>query len=486
MIGVAAFVLVAVLAAAGWFYGHGGRSGETIDSVAVLPFVNASTDPNTEYLSDGITESLINSLSQLPHLKVMSRDSAFMYKGKDTDARTVGQALGVRAVFKGRVMQRGDTLEISAELVDARDNSHIWGQQYDRKLADMIAFREEIAKEITTALRVRLTGDDEKHMAKSYTANPEAYQDYLKGRYWWNKRSEEGLNKGIKYFQQAIAKDPTYTLAYAGMADCYAALPSNGFVSAKEAYPRAEDAALKALELDEMLAEAHTSLAWVKAWYDWDWSGGEREFQRAIELNPSDAYAHLTYGVTLMLTGRSEQAIAEVKRSLELDPLSLAGNRNLGYVFYFARQYDQAIEQERKTLELDPNFIRTHLMLGNAYIQKSMYKEGIAELEKESALFPDSPGPVSWLGYAYAVAGRRAEAQKMLDQLTELSKQKYVAAVDAARIYSGLGEKDKAIEWLEKGYEDRSIVFIKVDPTFDPLRSDPRFADLLRRMNLQP
>ena len=220
-VGIAAVVLVALLAAAGWFYRSASRGGETIDSVAVLPFVNASGDPNAEYLSDGITESLINSLSQLPHLKVMSRDSAFMYKGKETDAQTVGRALGVRAVLKGRVMQRGDDLEISAELVDARDNSHIWGQQYSRKSSDIFALQEEIAKEMTTALRMRLTGEDEKRMAKSYTANPEAYQDYLKGRYWWNKRTEEGYNKGIEYFQQAIAKDPTYALAYAGLADCY-------------------------------------------------------------------------------------------------------------------------------------------------------------------------------------------------------------------------------------------------------------------------
>jgi eukaryotic-like serine/threonine-protein kinase len=488
MFGIGAAVLVALLAAAGWFYRSRIGGSETIDSVAVLPFVNSSGDPNTEYLSDGITESLINSLSQLPHLKVMSRDSAFMYKGKDTDARTVGQALGVRAVLKGHVMQRGDDLEISAELVDARDDSHIWGQQYSHKAADIFALQGELAKEMTSMLRMRLTGEDEKRMAKRYTASPAAYQDYLKGRYWWNKRTNEGLNKGIEYFQQAIAKDPTYALAFAGIADSYSILSDNGFVVPKESFPKAKEAAQKALEIDDSLAEAHASLGLIKSDYEWDWSGAEREFQRAIELNPGYATAHHWYGMDLWVMGRVEEAIAELKRALELDPLSLVTNRNLGLALFYARQYDQAIEQERKTLELEPNFVGAHENLGLAYIQKSMYKEGIEEFEKELVIRPGDSSALSGLGYAYAVAGRRQEAQKVLDRLNELSKQKYFPAVDRAIIYVGLGEKDKAFEWLKKSYEDRSLVLgdIKVHPIFDPLRSDPRFTDLLRRMNLQP
>ncbi len=305
-IGIAVVALVAVLGTAGWFYGFERRGGEAIDSVAVLPFVNASADPNTEYLSDGITESLINSLSQLPHLKVMSRDSAFMFKGKQTDARTVGSALGVRAVLEGRVMQRGDTLAISTELVDARDNSHIWGQQYNRNSTDVFAVQEEIAKAMTTALRMRLTGDDEKRMTKSYTANPEAYQDYLRGRYWWNKATEDGLNKGVEYFQQAIEKDPTYALAYSGLADSYTSFTSNSLRPAAETYPRAKEAALKALQIDDSLSEAHSSLAGVKANYELDWSGAEKESQRAIELNPSYATAHQRYALTLLHSGRLE------------------------------------------------------------------------------------------------------------------------------------------------------------------------------------
>jgi eukaryotic-like serine/threonine-protein kinase len=487
-IGIAAIALIVLLAGAGWFYRARMSGGETIDSVAVLPFVNASADPNMEYLSDGITESLINSLSQLPHLKVMSRDSVFMYKGKQTDARTVGSALGVRAVLEGRVMQRGDTLAISTELVDARDNSHIWGQQYNRNSTDVFTMQEQIAKEMTTALRMRLTGEDEKRMAKSYTANPDAYQDYLRGLYWWKKLNEEGLNKGVEYFRTAIKKDPAYAVAYAGLADCSGALAVFGFVPPKEVFPQAKEAALKAVEIDDTLAEAHTSLGLVKMDSDWEWLGAEAEFQRAIALNPNYAYAHLFYAVALRRTGRVEDAIADSKRALELDPLSLIVNIGLGDAFYLARQYDRAIGQYRKTLDLDPNYLSAHARLGRAYLQESMYREGIAEFEKMSLISPGDTEAVSDLGYAYALAGRRAEAQKVLDQLKELSKRKYVPAGSIAQIYVAFGEKDKAFEGLEKAYNERSLGFeeIKVNPIFDPLRSDPRFQDLLRRMNLQP
>jgi serine/threonine protein kinase/tetratricopeptide (TPR) repeat protein len=489
-IGIAAVLLVTVLVGAGWLY-RSRTGGETIDSLAVLPFVNASGNPDSEYLSDGITESLINSLSQLPHLKVMSRDSAFMYKGKDTDAHTVGQALGVRAVLKGHVMQRGDDLEISAELVDARDNSHIWGQQYSRKASDIFALQGDLAKEMTSMLRMRLTGDDEKRMMKSYTANPEAYQDYLKGRYWSNKSTEQGFSKGIEYFQQAISKDPTYALAYSGLSDSYSLHGVYGFAAPKETYPRANEAALKALEIDDTLAEAHTSLAVIKTFYDWDLAGAEKEFRRSIDLNPSYAPAHYYYGVVFRNLGRLDEAIAKAKRALELDPLSVIYNRGLGITYYDARRYDQAIDQEKKTLELDPNYVPAYRTLGIAYAQKSMYKEGIAEFEKGLLISPGTAAALSELGYLYAMAGRKAEAQKVLDQLNDLSKKKYVPAGFRAAIYTGLGDKDRAFDWLEKGYEERAVFGdatgdIKVDPIFDPLRSDPRFTDLLRRMNLHP
>jgi TolB-like protein/Flp pilus assembly protein TadD len=485
-----AAALIALLAAAGWFYRSRLGGGETIDSLAVLPFVNGSGDPNGEYLSDGITESLINSLSQLPKLEVKSRDSAFHYKGKDPDAETVGRELGVRAVFKGRVTQAGDTLTVSAELIDTRNNDHIWGQQYSRKSSDIFALQGDIAKQITTALRTRLSGEDEKRIAKSYTTNPEAYQYYLKGRYWWNKRNEGGFNKGREYFQQAIEKDPTYALAYSGLADSYSLLSEYGYVAPKESYPRAKEAALKALEIDDLLAEGHASLAWVKTVYDWDRSGGEKEFQRAIELNPAYATAHFWHSLALVSMGRSEEAIVEQKRALELDPLSLIINRVLALDFYYARRYDQAIEQEQLTLEMDSNFAFVHLQLGQAYLQNSMYKQGIAECEKELLVSPRHPYALSGLGYAYAVAGRSAEAQKLLDQLNAVSEQKYVPAISRVGVYVGLGDKEKAFEWLGKAYEDRSIgstfVTIKMDPIYDPLRSDQRFQDVLRRMNLQP
>jgi TolB-like protein/DNA-binding winged helix-turn-helix (wHTH) protein/tetratricopeptide (TPR) repeat protein len=488
-LGVAIGAVLASVVLAGWFYRGAGRGGETIDSLAVLPFVNANADPNTEYLSDGLTESLINSLSQLPNLKVMSRDSAFRFKGKETDPQTVGRELNVRAIFKGKVTQRGDTLNISAELIDARDGSHIWGQQYDRKLADMVTLREEIAREMASALRMRLTGAEEKSLTKGYTANPDAYQDYLKGRYWWNKSTEEGFNKGIDYFQQAITEDPGYALAYSGLADCYSSLADFGLVPAKEGYLRAKDAALKALELDDTLAQAHGSLALIKSSYDWDWSGADKEIRRAIELSPSYADAHRLHAEVLWQTGRLNEAIAESKGNLELDPISLGNNVDLGVEYFLARQYDQVIAQERKVLELDPNYTDAYYFRGIAYLKKSMYKEGRADLERGVAIAPASEVALTGLGYGYAVTGRRAEAHGVLDKLNELSKQKYVSPIWRVKIYAGLVEKDKAFEWLEKAYEDHSIVsvgYIKTNPMFDPLRSDQRFADLLRRTNLQP
>jgi TolB-like protein/DNA-binding winged helix-turn-helix (wHTH) protein/Flp pilus assembly protein TadD len=488
-LGIAAVALLASLAVAGLIYNRAGRGGETIDSVAVLPFVNASADPSSEYLSDGITESLINSLSQLPHLKVMSRDASFRYKGKETDAQTVGRDLGVRAVFEGRVTQRGDNLTISTELIDARDNSHIWGQQYNRVASDIFGLQEEIAREMTTALRVRLTGEDEKRLARSYTPNTEAYQDYLRGRYFWQKRGL-GLNKGAEYFQQAIAKDPRYALAYDGLADSYILLAVFGFSSPQEAYPSAKEAALKSLEIDGTLAEAHTSLARIKAEYDWDWSGAEREFQRAMELNPSYATAYQWDGDVLSTEGRPEEAIANYRRALELDPLSPVINGVLGQALYYTRQYDQAIEQLKKTLELDPNLGMASAFLASAYLQKSMNKEAIAELEKHMAITHGRVWALAEIGIAYAVVGRKREARTMLDKLDQISKQKFVPADAMAQIYLALENKSKAFEWLEKGYERHSLglggVGLKVDPVWDSLRSDLRFTDLLRRMNLQP
>lgn len=410
-----------------------------------------------------------------------------MYKGKGTDARTIGTALGVRAIFKGRVMQRGDDLEISAELIDAHDDSHIWGDQYSRKVADIFALQGDLAKEMTSALRVRLTGEDEKRMTKSYTANPEAYQNYLRGIYWTDKANADGYDRGRQYFQQAIAIDPNYALAYSGLAVAYSGPANFGITPPNEAYPKAKEAALKALEIDDTLAEAHASLALIKTFYDWDWSGAEKESQRAIDLNSGDATAHAFYGFTLAYLGKFEEAIAEEKRALELDPVSAITNWEAGFVFSLARQYDQAIDQQRKALELDPNFLPARNQLGNLYIYKSRYQDGISEFEKVLAISPGNTPALAGVGYAYALTGRKAGAQKVLGQMNELGKQQYFPAYYRVRTYVALGEKGKAFEWLEKSYQERSVLGqIRIDPVLNPLRSDPRFTDLLRRMNLQP
>ena len=488
-VGIASLVLLTLLTAAVWYYQSSGWSHEAIHSVAVLPFENPSGDLNTEYLSDGIAESLINSLSQLPSIRVMSRDSAFHYRGKETDARTLGQVLRVGAVLKGRVVKQGDTLTISAELIDAHDNSHLWGQQYSRKPSDIFAMQEEIAKEITTAMRVRLTGEEEERLGKTNTASPEAYENYLKGRYWWNKQTEEGFRKGIEFFERAIANDPGYALATVGLADCYISLASFGLVSANEGYSKGRQWAEEALKLDDTLAEAHVSLASVKTDYEWDWVAGEKEARRAIELNPRDAQARVAYAEVLWTTGRLDESIQETKQALELDPLSINYNDALEFEFLLARRYDEAIEQAAKILELDPNYISAYYVRGVAYVKKSMYKEAMAEFEKAASISPDHLFALTGLGYGYAVTGKRADAEKVLARLNELSKQEFVSPVWMAKIYSGLGEKDKAFESLERAYEDRSIVsvaYIKTNPMLDPLRSDPRLAELLRRLNLQP
>ena len=455
--------------------------------LAVLPFANGSADPNADYLSDGITESLIYTLSQLPQLKVMSRDSAFRYKGKNTDAETAGRELGVRAILKGHVTLRGDSLAVSAELIDAADNSHIWGQQFNRKSSDIFTLQAKIARAITKALRLSLSGQENELLARRYTGDPEAYREYLRGRYWWNKRSEDGYNKAIECFQQAIAKDPNYTLAYCGLADCYSMHANYGFMAPREGFSKANDAALKALEMDDGLCEAHVSMGFIKSDYAWDWQGAEKEFRRAIALNASNSTAHQWYGYVLWKTGQFQESVAEHRRALELDPLSLPANRNLGFAYFMARQYDLAIEQLRKTLEIDPGFVLARDYLGLVYAIIGMHKEAVAECEKAAALVSATPYAFSALGYVYAVCGKKTEALEAAERLHELSRQKYVSPRFAASVYAGLGEKDKAFELLRAAYEDRSLEIgpgMKADPTLDTLRSDPRFRDLLRRIGL--
>jgi len=477
--------LAALLVATLWFTllrGH----GEAIDSVAVLPFVNASTDPDTEYLSDGITETLIGQLSQIPRLKVMARSTVFRYKGSNLDPQKIGRDLNVRAVLSGRVLQRGETLTISMELMDVRDGSQLWGRQYNRRLADTLAVQEDIAREVTEKLRLRLASADEKRLTAHVTANTEAYQLYLKGRYYWNKRTPEAIQKAIESFHQAIEKDPGYALAYAGLADCYH-VPANP-LPPKERMLLAKAAATKALQLDDTLVEAHTTLARVLFAYDWDWLAAEKEFKRAIELNPRYAPAHQWYGGYLSATGRFREADAEKKRALELEPLSLVINFEMGLAFYFSRSYDHAIDQFQKTLELDANFPPPYAFLAAAYEQKGMFKEAITASQKAVTV---TQGParalaMAGLAHIYAMSGRKAEAHKVLAELQSLSEHSYVPATDTAMIYAGLGEKDKSFAQLDKAYEEHSFTLsnLKVEPRFDPLHSDPRFADLLRRIGL--
>ena len=462
-----------------------------IDSIAVLPFANASADPNAEYLSDGITESIIDRLSQLPNLRVIARTTVFRYKGKDVDPQKVGQELHVRAAVTGRIQQRGDTLIVRAELVDVDKGSQLWGGQYDRKVADVLTLQDEISKEISEKLRLRLTGEEQKRLTKHYTENTEAYQLYLKGRHEWNKRTPEGLKKSIEYFNQAIEKDPGYALAYAGLADVYNVATVYLGLSPKDVFPQAKAAAAKAVELDDTLAEAHSALATVKGQYDRDWAGAEREFRRAIELNPGYPTAHYFYGfVSLCPMGRFEEAIAELKKAIELDPFSGTVNSNLGWTLYFARQYDQAIAQCRKTLEIDPNFSLPHTRLLEAYEQKGMYEEAIAEIEKltPNQLNHLEPEEVAAVRQAYAVSRARGYWQKRLEIAKNRAKQRYIPPSIIAALCARLGDKDQAFEWLERAYEDRDefLRFVKVNPAYDNLRSDPRYADLARRMGLPP
>jgi TolB-like protein/DNA-binding winged helix-turn-helix (wHTH) protein/Flp pilus assembly protein TadD len=461
----------------------GSRAG--ITSIAVLPFANKTGDPNAEYLSDGISESLINSLSQLPGVKVSARSSAFAYKGKEVDINEVANALGVEAILTGRVTQRGENLSISVELVNASDKTQMWGEQYDRKMSDLLEIQREIAREIIEKLKLKVSGA-EKRLDKHYTESNEAYQLYLKGRFYWNKRTADALKKSIEYFNQAIERDPGFALAYAALADSYV-VPANR-LPPRESMPKAKAAAMRALELDEKLSEAHASLARVLATYDWDWTSAEKEYKRAIELNPRYATAHQWYGGYLDAMGRSNEAIVERKLAQELEPLSLIINFELGVAFYYARDYDRAIEQFQKTLELDQNFPPPHSILPAAYVQKGMYGEAIAEFKKAVPLTRGSEWSFSkaGLGHVYAVTGKKSEARTVLAELKQLSGQEYVPANSIALIYAGLGEKNEAFVWLEKGYEQRTfqMQWLKIEPRWDGLRSDPRFQVLMRRIGL--
>ena len=464
------------------------RPDRAIDSLAVLPFFNASGDPNAEYLSDGIAEQLINRLSQAPKLRVAARSLAFRYRGPQVDPQKAGRELRVRAVLTGRVVERAG-LYVQVDLINVDDGSQLWGRQYSRRLSEILSLQEDIARDVSGKLGLTSSVRQQQGLAKRSTENNEAYQAYLRGRYFWNRRTEQTIKRAEKHFQQAIDMDPGYALAYAGLADCYATYPGYQVVSPRESWPKAKAAAIKALEIDNTLAAPHACLANFRMSYEWDWAGAETEFQRSIELDPNYPTAHQWHGEWLVATGGTEQAVESLKRAQHLDPLSLMISTTLGSTLSYARRHDEAIEQTRKVLEMDPSFIPGHWYLGKFYTVKAMYAEAIAEFQKALELPGDRPAFIlGMIGIAHALGGNRENARRALADLQEISKRRYVAPLSVAFLHTALGDKERAFEWLEKAFEDRSrgMIFLKVDPQVDSLRSDPRFADLLRRMKLEP
>jgi eukaryotic-like serine/threonine-protein kinase len=454
-------------------------------SLAVLPFVNATGDPEAEYLSDGLTESLIRSLSQIPKLRVMARGTVFTYKGREVDLRAVGRELGVDTVLVGRISRRGGNLLVSTELVRAADGSQAWGEEYHRPVEDLLAVQEELAREISEQLPYRLSGEDKERMARGETESREAYQLLLKGRFHANRRSEEGLRKAVQLYEQAIGTDPGYALAYSGLADCHQLLALYSMVPPREGMPKAKAAALKALEMDDRLAEAHTSLAYVKLAYDWDWPGAQLSFQRALEINPNYATAHHWYAEYFTITGRSDEALEQMRRAQELDPLSLPIQRDLAWHHYYARRYPEAIEALRKTLELNPDYMPALTLLGRAHEERGEYEPAVAALQRAIQI-RDSPVLRTFLGHAYAVGGRRREALAVLAGVQADSQRSWVEPYYMAALWAALGERQQALDALEQAYQDRFylMAYLKVDPRLDPLRQDPRFERLLKEVGL--
>jgi TolB-like protein/DNA-binding winged helix-turn-helix (wHTH) protein/Tfp pilus assembly protein PilF len=476
-VGLVAIAAVAVMA----FFILGRDSRPAVTSVAVMPFQNASGDETFDYLSDGLSQSLTNKLSQLSKLKVISQTSAFTYKGKDIDPQDVGRALQVETLLMGRVQLHGDDLVLNIELVSTNDKSQIWGEQYDRKLSDIIGLQSEIVREVTERLRLRIVGSDAQRLVKANTTSPEAYQAYIKGRYFAAKWTPEALRKAIDYFNQALAADPSYALAYDGLAYCY--YVADFWDPWKENNLKGRAFAKKAQELDPTLSEPFVALAMIDTWADRNWPQAEDEFKHAIELNPNNAQAHLWYGVELSYLRRFDEAVAEIDRAIELDPLAADVNTGLGVVLYYAKRYDRAEEQLRKTLELQPDFWFARLHLARVYKQKGDLARAIDELEKAKKIEGASPEVTSSLGNFYAAAGRPDAARAMLNDLAKLSKEIYVPPYNYAVIYAGLGDRDNAFKYLDEEYINGSycLNLLMVDPELDDLRFDPRFDELVMK-----
>jgi len=478
---VATLVLVSLAAVA--YFAFFNNHSQAISSVAVLPFANQSDDPNMDYLSDGLSESIINNLSQLPNLKVISRASTFKYKGKEIDPAEVARDLSVQAIVTGRVIKRGDQLQLSAELVDASDKTQMWGEQFNRKMVDALAMQTEISKQIAEKLKLRLTNAEQKQLTRDAEVNPQAYELLLRGRFEQGKGSVEGNRKATEYFNQAIAVDEKYAVAYADLAQSYLFLVGTGVLNPKEGTPKAEVAVKRALELEEDLPEAHQSLGVIK-FNAWDWAGAEQEVKHALELNPNLAEAHSVYSHLLSCMGRHEQAIAEQRKARDLDPLALIQTASLGYALYLARHYDQAVEQLKNTLEIDKDYSFSFAILAYTYDAMGRYNEAISQYEAHIRLAGDNASDQCYLGYSLAKTGRRNEAEAILKKL-ETSKE-YVSPAELAVLYLGLAEKEKALSSLERAFaaHDLQMVHLGVDPHYDPLRSEPRFQELIRKVGL--
>ncbi len=484
LVGAAAVLVVAALA--GWFV-LGAKKSDDISSIAVLPFVNAANDPSAEYLSDGITDSLINSLSQLPNLSVMARSSVFRYKGKEVDPASVARDLKVQAVVMGRIVQRGDQLIVSSELIDARTNRNLWGDQYDRKMADLIAIQQDITGAIAAKLRQRLAGETEKTVTKSGTNDPEAYQLYLKGRYEWERRTPESLEQSKNYFQQAIALDPNYAMAYVGLADYYIVVPDYSPMAAKDLLPTARAAAEKAIALDDSLAEAHLAVAGVE-WSALNFPAAEEEFQRAISLNPNYGNAHHWFGLFLVWEARYDEGLSHLRRAVDLDPLNLQFNSNLGQGFCAAKQYDSGVEQLKKTIQMDPNFGGAHGQLAACYRYMERYDVMYAQRLEAQRLFDDKEelALAEEASRVFAKSGYKAALAREIQMHVELSKRRYVDPASIAYDYADLGDKEQTFFWLDKALRDRcdALQVIKSVPFLDKWHSEPRYTELIKQLNL--
>lgn len=458
-----------------------------IRSLAVLPLENLSRDAEQEYFADGMTDELITDLAKVHALRVISRTSVMQYKGKHKPTPQIARELNVDALVEGTVIRSGDRVRITAQLIEGSQDRHLWAETYEGDLRDILTLQDQVAKAVTGEISVQLTPQEQIHLTNTRRVDPLAQDAYLTGRYYWNRRTTAAMKESCEYFQAAIDKDPTYAVAYAGLADCYNLLGYYDYRPPAETFALGKAAAQKALQIDQSLAEAHASLAYDKHYYDFDWTGAEREYKKAIELNPNYATAHHWYSLYLSEVGRFEEARAEIRRALELDPLSPIISNTIGAVYFRSREYDQAIQQLRRLLEADPNFVVAHDLLGQCYMQKGMYDAAITEFQKAKTLDPgDASKILLEIGEAHALAGRKTEAENMLKEVKNISELKYVPPYLMAQFYACMGEKDMAFEWLQRSFlgHDRTLTALGFDPQLDNLRSDPRFADLLRRLSL--